>query len=92
MMSQKKNSPTRASPVRSEWGTYMLHNKCRKWALDRLQVGADPIEVDLFASPGMAAAPLFITKDMDAFSYAWDSLLTREEWLTMGQSSIQGPQ
>jgi hypothetical protein len=78
---QGGNPPTRVEPIRSEWGNYMLHPKWRKWALDELGVGEDPIEVDLFASPGMTAAPLFITKDMDAFAYSWELLMSHENGL-----------
>ena len=52
----------------------MLLPEWRQWCLDKLQLSDRPISVDLFASPTMASAPLFITKEMDAFQYNWAHL------------------
>ena len=60
--------------VWGNWGEYTLDPQKRQWALDQLGVGHLPIRVDLFAEPWSAAAELFITKEMDAFSFNWGAL------------------
>ena len=52
----------------------MLLPEWRQWSLEKLGVANRPIAVDLFASPTMTAAPQFITRDMDAFTYNWSKL------------------
>ena len=66
--------PQRIQRVWGNWGEYTLDPKWRKWALDRMGVGDLPIHVDLFAEPWSAATDLYITRDMDAFSYDWGPL------------------
>lgn len=60
--------------VWGNWGEYTLDPKWRTWVLKRLGVPDIPILVDLFAEPWSAAAPLYITKGMDALSFFWPSL------------------
>lgn len=62
------------SRVWGNWGEYTLVPKWRRWALAHLGVGHLPLGVDLFATPWSSAAPLFITKEMDAFSFNWGAL------------------
>ena len=52
----------------------MLLPEWRQWSLEKLSMADRPIIVDLFASPTMTAAPLFITREMDAFTYNWTRL------------------
>ena len=52
----------------------MLLPEWRHWCLEKLEISHIPIAVDLFASPTMTAAPLFITKQMDAFTFNWAEL------------------
>ena len=56
------------------WGEYMLVPKWRSWAVQQLGVEHLTLGVDLFATPWTTAAPLFITREMDAFSFHWGSL------------------
>ena len=62
------------SRVWGNWGEYTLVPKWREWALAHLGVGHIDLGVDLFATPWSSAAPLFITKEMDAFSFSWGAL------------------
>jgi hypothetical protein len=57
--------------VWGNWGEYTLDPKWRAWAL---QVADVPVRIDLFAEPWSAAADLYITREMDAFSYDWGKL------------------
>ena len=52
----------------------MLLPEWRQWCLVLLHMADRPIAADLFASPTMTAAPLFVTKEMDAFTYNWANL------------------
>ena len=47
--------------------------------MDQLGVGDKVTSIDLFATPWTTAAPIFITKEMDSFSYDWGALLRSEE-------------
>ena len=60
--------------VWGNWGEYTLDPKWRDWALDKLGAAKAPIHIDLFAEPWSATAPMYITRDMDAFSYNWTAL------------------
>jgi hypothetical protein len=55
---------------------YRLHHEVRDKALWDIGVNKDHITVDLFASHVNNCCPLFITRDMDAFSYHWPNLCT----------------
>lgn len=69
-------TPRRITRVWGNWGEYTLDPKWRVWALEALGVQSKKISVDLFASPWDAAAPLYITKAMNAFTFDWASLST----------------
>ena len=56
----------------------MLAPEWRKWGLEQLGEADNHISVDLFASPWAAAAPIFITKELDSFSFSWASLCEGE--------------
>ena len=65
------------------WGEYMLDPKWRAWGMEGLGIGEVSIAVDLFATPWTAAAPLFITKEMNSFGYDWGRLCA-----TQGESLL----
>ena len=67
--------------VLGNWGEYMLVPKWREWALKKLGVDNLILGVDLFATPWTTAAPLFISKGMDAFTFDWGSLQQSESHL-----------
>ena len=73
--------PRKVARVGGKWGEYLLDPKWRFWALQQMGVESLPIMVDLFSSPWNAAAPLYITKEMDAFSFDWSKLQGGEEAL-----------
>jgi hypothetical protein len=50
----------------------------REWALQQLGIPPHAVAVDLFARPGQAAAPLFITKGINSFQFGWAKLLQKE--------------
>ena len=52
----------------------MLIPKWRDWALQQLGVAELNLSVDLFATPWTTCAPLFLTQELDSFSYDWGSL------------------
>ena len=56
------------------WEEFMLLPKWREWALKHLGAENREIGVDLFASIAMRASDLFITREMDAFTFDWASL------------------
>ena len=59
----------------------MLVPKWRDWALMQLGVSDYFLGVDLFATPWTTTAPLFISKEMDSFSYDWGQLKQSEDHL-----------
>ena len=64
----------RIARVWGNWGEYTLDPQWRQWALEQLGVGDVPIRVDLFSEPWSSAAEMFITRQMDAFTYDWGAL------------------
>ena len=56
------------------WEEFMLLPQWREWALKHLGAEGRIIGVDLFASISMRASDLFITREMDAFTFDWASL------------------
>ena len=56
----------------------MLVPEWRNWAMDQLGLADLVLTVDLFATPWTTAAPFFVTKEMDAFSFDWGQLLLSE--------------
>ena len=71
---QVGETPQQISRVWGNWGEYTLDPYWRNWALSQLGVGEVPIRVDLFSEPWSAAADLYITREMDAFSFDWGAL------------------
>ena len=65
--------------VWGNWGEYMLDPKWRAWGMEGLGIGEVSIVVDLFATPWTAAAPLYITKEMNSFAYDWGRLCAAQE-------------
>ena len=65
---------SRIQRVWGNFGEYTLDPKWRQWALERLGVGDLDIRVDLFSEPWSSAADLYITREMDAFSFNWGRL------------------
>jgi hypothetical protein len=66
------------------WEEFMLLDNWRQKALDQLGVGHRPIAVDLFASPTMKAANMFITREMDAMTFRWSTLHTNSDSILWG--------
>ena len=54
--------------------TYTLVPETRDWALEQLGIPKGSVALDLFATRQNATHPLYITKEMDAFTYSWDQL------------------
>ena len=73
---QAVDDPSNVARVWGNWGEYMLIPERRRDALVELGVGHVELGVDLFATPWATAAPLFITKEMDSFSFDWGSLMS----------------
>ena len=69
------------NPVWRVWGEYCLAPKWREWAISRMDLDPSQIKIDLFADEKNAARPLFISRDMDAFSFNWSNLVEGEEIL-----------
>ena len=79
--SDSDSDSPKVSRVWGNWGEYMLIPEKRKEALNELGVGDIELGVGLFATPWATQAPLFITKEMDAFSYNWGSLSNGDDTL-----------
>ena len=57
--------------------TYRLSTVARTHALNKIGVPLDWIQVDLFASSSNNMHPLYITVDMNAFTFNWSLLCTK---------------
>ena len=65
-----------ATPYIGPEESYCLTPKIRKQVLAGLGVPEDWVQLDLFASEQNASHPVYITKQMDAFTYNWAELLS----------------
>ena len=74
----EEKTPRWIARVWGAWGDYCLDPKWRQWAFEKLHIDDKQVRVDLFASIRDRCKPLFITKQTDAFSFAWNKLHEHE--------------